>query len=513
VTIFLDESFPLPRIIELRVPPFRWVSYGWGEFDLNIHLAFCDPVKNKPMDVVHPLKLDPGRTGREVVGYEGYFDVELDRNSQFLPAEPVVEYDEIPKLAEVEKAENTPAGNRTNKMKLSEEGLDADTIRVARIRDMITISHPPISVMNGPTATGDKKPILPKSSRFKSHDNVVEKVLEVNDAEIRQVVDKLEPYSAQLHQAAKKYPLVSDEISKLPYSVASSNSVFLSWNLGRQKSVEWHRARLMERDIVEELNGPEHEVAEEILTTKGIVFWCRKNNYGPPDPSDSMGNGEEDTKYCRFCGMIVDAPPQKGQKRTKSSYGVDAYCRCGQNMAFSLAGLKTVSSVQDMVARDRSARRRSTGSQKTVSLKPAEIRALLLQTDVNLLQWVWSTIVQLKLSCAEPKITPGDPHLSIGDSLVATSLLTHTARIFMNRLVNLVRQQFSTAEREDENELIVIGRHSSSHRDIPSTTHPIVITPIHILRAIRSTKEFDFLTNAGMATGSSQRTVSKSGDA
>ena len=507
MTVFLDESFPLPRIIELRVPPFRWVSYGWGEFNLNIRLAFCDPGKNKPIDVVHPLKLDPGRTGREVVGYEGYFDVELDRNSEFLPGEPGVEYDEIPRLAEVEKAEN----NRMSKMKVKEEELGADGIRMTRIGDIITVSQPPapIAIMNGPATNGDKRLILPKNPSLKSDDNVAEKASEINDAEIRQIIERVEPYSAQLHQAAKKYPLVSANMGKSPYSVATSKQVFLSWNLGRQKSVEWHRARLMASNIVANLDGQDPEVLESILTTKRIVVWCRKNQYGPPDSSDPIVNGQEDMKYCRFCGMIADSPPPKGQKRTKSSYGVDAYCRCAQHVTDSLPGLKTASSVQDMITRNPRVHRPSTGSQKVMSLKPAAIRAILLQTDVNLLRWVWSAIVQLNLPCVKPNVSPGETHKSIGDSLAAISIVTQCARIFVNRLINLAGHQSSATE--PENEAIVVGLSSSSHRDIPTTTAPLIITPIHILRAIRLAKEFDFLTNAGMAAGPSQATVGKSG--
>jgi YEATS family len=505
VTIFLDESFPLPRIIELRVPPFRWVSYGWGEFNLNIRLAFCDPVKNKPMDVVHPLKLDPGRTGREILGYEGYFDVELDRNSQFLVGEPGVEYDEIPKLAEVEKAGNV--NSSANKAKGREEELDADTIRVAHPRDMITIGLHPVT--NGK----DKRPLLPKNPSFKSDDSIAKKGSDDDDAEIRQIVDKLEPYSAQLHQAAKKHPLVSMNSGKSPYSIAPSNQVFLSWNHGRQKSVEWHRARLVEGDVLANLDDAAREVATGILTTKGIVVWCRRNQYGPPEALEVPVSGEDTTKYCRFCGMIADSPPQKGQRRPKSSYGVDAYCRCGQNMAVSLAGLKTASSVQDMITRNRAVRRPSTSSQKVVSLKPADIRALLMQTDVNLLRWVWSAIVQLNLPCAAPKVTQGDTHRSIGDALAATSLMTHSARIFINRLIDLVRRQSSAPEPEDDDEVIVVGLPSSARRDIPpSTAAPLLITPIHILSAIRSGMEFDFLTNAGMATASSQVAAGHSGE-
>jgi hypothetical protein len=75
----------------------------------------------------------------------------------------------------------------------------------------------------------------------------------------------------------------------------------------------------------------------------------------------------------------------------------------------------------------------------------------------------------------------------------------------MNRLIDRVRQQSSVPQPEDDDEVVVVGLPSSARRDIPpTTTAPLLITPIHILSAIRSGTEFDFLTNAGMATASSQ---------
>jgi hypothetical protein len=503
VTIFLDESFPLPRIIELRVPPFRWVSYGWGEFNLNIRLVFCDPSKNKPMDVVHTLKLDPGKSGREVTGYEGYFDVELDRSSQFLAGEQGVEYDEVPKMADVERAEHSKTASAGKGKRKDEEEVDGDTIRVAEIRDMITIS--PRITAKGKNAV-EKRPILPKSGSF-SDESVVEKVSDMDDAEVRQIVDSLEPYAIQLNDAVKKYPLIGDAV-KLPYSVAPSNRVFLSWNMGRQKSVEWHRAKLIQGDVLANLS-PEMSSAATDLTVKSVVVWCRQNGHGPPAASPGEEDVEQQFQYCRYCGMIEDSPPPKGQKRSKSSWGVDAYCRCGQDVIENLASMKTASSVQDMINRHRVLQQKNISSENTESLNARQIRALLSQTDVNLMRWVWNTVLQLDLPGTQAPEDNEPPN----DTLAVSAIITHATRSFLDRLVRLASQHSSPPDPEDEDEVIVVGappnhppEHQPHHNHNPTTTAaPLVVTPIHILRAIRSARDFDFLTNAGMATGSSQQ--------
>jgi hypothetical protein len=51
---------------------------GWGEFPVRIQLHFVDP-KNKPINVIHQLKLDRETPGLPCLGSETCVDVELDR--------------------------------------------------------------------------------------------------------------------------------------------------------------------------------------------------------------------------------------------------------------------------------------------------------------------------------------------------------------------------------------------------------------------------------------------------
>lgn len=451
------------------------------------------------MDVVHPLKLDPGKSGREVGGYEGYFDVDLDRNSEFLPGEAGVEYDEVPKMAEVEKMENGAAQqNNQHKDIAGLETLDTDTIRVADPREMNPMSSP----QSRRESMNEKRPILPKSGSF-SDDSIVEWVSELDDEEVRQIIDTVEPYSAQLHETVKKYPFISDEV-KMPYSVAPSKQVFLSWNIGRRKSVEWQRARLIQADIL--ASYPSDTNITNDLTVKAVVVWCRQNEYGPPICLDA---DNEQLQYCRYCGMIKDSPPPKGQKRAKSTWGVDAYCRCGQEVKDHLAVMKTSSSVQDMIDRNRNIVNDVDRNQNPVSFTREEIRALLGRSDVNVMRWVWQTVSQLNLRSTAPAESVEDTIQSREkDTLAVSAIIARATQSFLTRMIHLAGQQSAIPDTEDEqDEVIIVGTTSgpSMTTDRQATnTVPLVVTPIHILRAIRAGREFDFLTNAGMATGASQ---------
>lgn len=448
------------------------------------------------MDVVHPLKLDPGKSGREVTGYEGYFDVELDRASEFLPGEPGVEYDEVPRMADVERADSQGQKKLSKKAKSSKEEMGVDMIRIAEIRETASATALDMSTTEGPYGSNlvEHHSTLIKNAHH-SDEIVVEGVSEIDDVEIRQIVEAIEPYAGQLRDAVKKYPLIS-ETAKLPYSVALSKRVFLSWNIGRQKSVEWHRARLVQAEVLSKLPDDNLNNTAD-LTVKAIVVWCRQNQLGPPTRLDA---DDEELQYCRYCGMISDPPPRKGQKRSKSSWGVDAYCRCGHDITASLASIKTSSTVKDIIDRNQNGVDH-TPFQNNTSLSPHQKRALLFDTDVTMVRWVWNTVQQLELPSTQPDSE--DFQKWADETLTASAVLSHATRSFLARLIRLIRQQPSATEPEDEDEVIVVGGKTKVH-DQQTPAAPLVVTPIHVLQAIRAGREFDFLTNAGMATGSSQ---------
>lgn len=494
VTIFLDESFPLPRIIELRVPPFRWISYGWGEFNLNIRLVFCDPAKNKPMDVVHPLRLDPGKSGREVEGYIGYFDVDIDRNTVFLPGESNIEFDPIPTMAEVEKEQEDPNAvvpvipapmQSTGQNQSAQEDADPDTIRVAEMQDMIKLEP-----FTGQLTS--ERPTPSKRNSF-SDDSVIERVTTLDEEDVSEILHALRPYHEQIQQSVVKFPLITDD-ETFPYSTAMSWPQYSSWSIEKQKSVEWHRARVMQADILENLPEDVYDDASEVITIKSIVLWCRRNHCGPPLPKTDF------LEYCRFCGLLVETTPKKRRKKSPS-LGVDAYCCCAKDCKKELASLlKTSSNVQDLINRHSDHIEIDDGSMAP-SLKPGQLRNLISQMDVKMMRWVWTTMLQLELSGTQDHRNEDVSQMAADEEpLAATSVMAHATKLFLSSLIQLARPSPRSHNVEDDDEVIIVG--TTSQID-PARTYPL-ITPIHILQGIRERAEFDFLTNAGMAAGSSQ---------
>eukprot|EP01129_Flabellula_baltica_P017035 TRINITY_DN9314_c0_g1_i1.p1 TRINITY_DN9314_c0_g1~~TRINITY_DN9314_c0_g1_i1.p1 ORF type:complete len:817 (+),score=152.19 TRINITY_DN9314_c0_g1_i1:177-2453(+) len=78
VRFFLHPSFAPSDLVEVHSPPFQITRVGWGEFPIRIQLHFVDP-KNKPINIIHQLKLDRETPGLPCLGSETCVDVELDR--------------------------------------------------------------------------------------------------------------------------------------------------------------------------------------------------------------------------------------------------------------------------------------------------------------------------------------------------------------------------------------------------------------------------------------------------
>ncbi|KAJ2076973.1 YEATS domain-containing protein 2 [Coemansia sp. RSA 988] len=85
VRVFLHPSYRPDDIVDLTSPSLELTRWGWGEFPVRIQVFFRDR-RNKPVDLIHILRLDNHRSGTEVVGSETPVDFELDRRG--LASEP-----------------------------------------------------------------------------------------------------------------------------------------------------------------------------------------------------------------------------------------------------------------------------------------------------------------------------------------------------------------------------------------------------------------------------------------
>lgn len=78
VQFFLHPSYRPNDLVEVCDPPFHLTRRGWGEFPVRVQLHFHNQ-SNKPVDIIHNLKLDKTYTGLQTLGAETAVDLWLFR--------------------------------------------------------------------------------------------------------------------------------------------------------------------------------------------------------------------------------------------------------------------------------------------------------------------------------------------------------------------------------------------------------------------------------------------------
>ncbi|KAI8925413.1 hypothetical protein BC831DRAFT_512521 [Entophlyctis helioformis] len=79
VRFYLHPDYFPYTVVDVSTPPFQLARYGWGECPVRLQIFFWDS-SAKPVSIIHMLKLDFFRTGREIKGAERKLEIELDRN-------------------------------------------------------------------------------------------------------------------------------------------------------------------------------------------------------------------------------------------------------------------------------------------------------------------------------------------------------------------------------------------------------------------------------------------------
>ncbi|XP_014236410.1 uncharacterized protein LOC106658802 [Trichogramma pretiosum] len=69
VRFFLHQTYKPYDVIDITSPPFLLSRHGWGEFDMRIQIHFSNGI-NKPVNIIHQLKLDQKNTGLYEPGQE-----------------------------------------------------------------------------------------------------------------------------------------------------------------------------------------------------------------------------------------------------------------------------------------------------------------------------------------------------------------------------------------------------------------------------------------------------------
>ena len=81
VRFFLHPSYRPNDVVEVTSAPFCLSRRGWGEFPLRVQLHFKSAL-NKPMDIIHYLKLDRTYTGLQTLGSETLVDIWIYADSR-----------------------------------------------------------------------------------------------------------------------------------------------------------------------------------------------------------------------------------------------------------------------------------------------------------------------------------------------------------------------------------------------------------------------------------------------
>ncbi|TPX46714.1 hypothetical protein SeMB42_g03592 [Synchytrium endobioticum] len=265
VRFYLHPDYRPNDIVEITTPPFHLVQKGYGEFPIRVQLFFADEGRNQPLDIIHMLKLDLFKTGKQVLGSELFYDVELDRNTVFEEAMPMI--------------------GCVDRGRYREKG------RFAKLR------------VNGQV-----------------DDDEEEEVEEVD--EVQRAVEKV------LESVVVKYPLVKNAtaiMARPPYTLANSAKEFLSWSIGKRKSIEFQRVVYMAQYIMRnhvQIQSPSHlsktnPISESLssLTPRQLVEWCREKGLTPQQASTPTftndvgvggltGNRAKEPEYCWFCGVM-----------------------------------------------------------------------------------------------------------------------------------------------------------------------------------------------------------------
>ncbi|KAI9596987.1 yeats family-domain-containing protein [Syncephalis fuscata] len=286
VRFYMHPSYRPNDIVDVLKPPFQLIRYGWGEFPVRLQLFFSD-TRNKPVDIVHMLRLDDSHTGGQTQGAERTFDLELDRNTQF---KQIIKEEEEKEEQKEENKTQVIKEEKEEKEEISKDILDKNTIIHTNTSNMMDVKKEVIL----DTTTNENKLLCDK------HESEEENT--INNDVINGVDKKDKAFKAWLKphllKAYQYYPLIkplrqmrSDHV-RISYRLASSIDEFTLWTHGRQKSVYWQQAKAISAYLKRQM--AQHPPVMTSLSTmplptmRFILDWCRQQSLSLMTSKDTM---------------------------------------------------------------------------------------------------------------------------------------------------------------------------------------------------------------------------------
>ncbi|KAJ1519459.1 hypothetical protein ONE63_004747 [Megalurothrips usitatus] len=94
VRFFLHPSYRPNDVVQVVCPPFHLSRRGWGEFPIRVQVHFSNSL-NKPVDIIHNLKLDRTHCGFQTLGSETVAEVWIHRESPQLNLSEQEDHDDL----------------------------------------------------------------------------------------------------------------------------------------------------------------------------------------------------------------------------------------------------------------------------------------------------------------------------------------------------------------------------------------------------------------------------------
>ncbi|KAB0789989.1 hypothetical protein PPYR_15735 [Photinus pyralis] len=339
VVFYLHPSYAPNDVVEMRHPPFHLSRRGWGEFPLRVKIFFKYTL-NKPVDIIHNLKLDQTFSGQQTLGnetvanlflyknekindplkenknLEPYLPVHIkeefeDRNDVTVPSEhdyctagsdiepPASEVDPPHDLFKehsyaraADSMPEEPPDEPENKnayfiniselmnQNVQEGGSDKLYVTNSSIIAIKKLKESQESFLKKKIQSGSL--LLPKASQqVNVQQPSFSTLINYHKYEVHFPKDKFRNCSLALAYLLKKMPLITELGSNLDYKctypyVARSLQEYSKWNIGRRLSSEWYQAKMIQKIIVDAKVR-----GCEKLSPKSIIMYARSHGYTP----------------------------------------------------------------------------------------------------------------------------------------------------------------------------------------------------------------------------------------
>ncbi|RUS24918.1 hypothetical protein BC938DRAFT_472909, partial [Jimgerdemannia flammicorona] len=305
-------------------------------------------VRRSPVSIPPPLQLDNTHSGRQLLGGERSFDVELDRNTEFR---------DVPEPPTAAGGGKVDVAGMNVRAALAEDDHRTQSGQVGEVADLRLGD-----TVEGGAEGGDVRAVGEDQKKGEGEANNGEVLAKGKEGE-ENGQEELDPMERLLMEGVARYPVVrvfclcpllarrirhpassrtDPQAPDLPYSCAPSAKAYLEWNVGHRKAVEWHRARLIRlhaqhlatthlatthlatthlatthlatthlatTHLATTHSDPRLRAAAPSLTTKFVVRWARDNGHTPLRSTEAeiplsslLAPPLTGQTYCKACG-------------------------------------------------------------------------------------------------------------------------------------------------------------------------------------------------------------------